>query len=137
MTRTVDIRQAGRAIVVGDGLTILEAAFDGGIAYPYGCRSGRRRACKSRLLSGEFNMLPHTRFALTAEKKAHGLTVACRAQLLTDIEFAWLGNENEIVAFPARRGKTGVAAVGDSARPIAPEPRFQNAACQPSGKTAS
>ncbi len=132
MTRTVDIRQTGRAIAVGDGQTILEAALAAGIAYPHGCRSGRCGACKSQLLAGEVDMLPHTRFALTAEEKAEGLILACRAQPLTSIEVAWIGKENEV----AHGGKTDIAAPDDATRPNAFEPPFPDAARQPSEKTA-
>jgi len=137
MTRTVDIRQTGRAIAVGDGQTILEAALAAGIAYPHGCRSGRCGACKSQLMAGEVDMLPHTRFALTAEEKAQGLILACRAQLLTSVEVAWLGKEDGVVAYPALQVKTDAAAAGDATLPIAPGPPLQNAACQASGKTTS
>lgn len=136
MTRTVDIRQAGRVIAVGDGQTILEAALDAGIAYPHGCRSGRCGSCKSRLLAGEVDMLPHTRFALTAEEKAQGLILACRAQLLTRVEVAWLGKEDEGVAIPARRVKTGVAALDDGTG-LNAEPPVQDAARQAGGTMAS
>ncbi|AJA10943.1 MAG: 2Fe-2S iron-sulfur cluster-binding protein [Sphingobium sp.] len=136
MTRTVDIHQAGRAIAVGDGQTILEAALDAGIAYPHGCRSGRCGTCKSRLVAGEVDMLPHTCFALTPEEKAQGLILACRAQPLTNIEVAWLGKEDEAVAHPARRVKTDVAAPDDATRANT-EPPFQYAARQAGGKTAS
>lgn len=103
MRRKVEIRQAGRTITVGDGQTILAAALDAGIAYPHGCRAGRCGACKSRLLGGEVDMLPHTRFALTADERAEGLILACRAQPLSDTEVAWLGEEGEATSEPARQ----------------------------------
>lgn len=133
MTRTADILQAGRAIAVDDGKTILEAALAAGIAYPHGCRSGRCGACKSRLLAGEVDMLPHTRFALTAEEKAEGFILACRAQLLTSIEVTWLGMENQ----DANGGKTDIAAPDDATRLNTPETPFPDAARQPSEKTGS
>lgn len=103
MTRNIDIRQAGRVIAVGDGQTILAAALDAGIAYPHGCRAGRCGACKSRLLAGEVDMLPHTRFALTDEERAQGLILACRAQPRTDAKVSWLGEEEEEEVTPESR----------------------------------
>lgn len=60
MTNYVDIRQAGRSIAVDEGVTILEAAFAEGIAYPHGCRPGRCGSRKSRLASGEVDLLDHS-----------------------------------------------------------------------------
>ena len=79
MTKHVEIRQAGRSIAVPEGVTILEAALADGIAYPHGCRSGRCGSCKSRLVSGEVDLLDHSRFPLSDEEKAQGLILACRA----------------------------------------------------------
>lgn len=117
VTRTVHIRQTGRPIAVGDKQTILAAALDAGVAFPHGCRSGRCGACKSRLLSGEVDLLAHTRFALTAEEKAQGLILACRAQPLTDIEVAWLG-EAEIIEHPVRSLKAEVVALDSATHDI-------------------
>ena len=77
-------------------------------------------------------MLPHTRFALTAEEKAEGLILACRAQLLTSIEVAWIGKENEV----AHGSKTDIAAPDETTPPNTPEPPFPDAARRPSEKTA-
>lgn len=70
MTRYVEIRQVGRRIAVPEGGTILEAALADGIAYPHGCRSGRCGSCNSRLVSGDVDLLDHSRFALSEEEKA-------------------------------------------------------------------
>ena len=137
MTRKVDIRQADRTVMVGDGQTILEAALHAGIHYPHGCRSGRCGACKSRLIAGEVAMLPYTRFALTPEEKAQGLILACRAQLLTDIEVAWLGKEGEAAAHPARRTRTDAAVSGNARRSIIPGPGLQDDRRQTTGNSAS
>src|SRR3546814_15053012 len=67
-----------------------ESALDAGIAYPHGCRSGRCGACKTRLLSGEVDLLPHTPFALRVDERAHGLVLACRAKPLSDTAVKWL-----------------------------------------------
>src|SRR3546814_11686132 len=42
---------------------------------------GRCGACKTRLLSGEVDLLPHTPFALRVDERAHGLEIgraSCR-----------------------------------------------------------
>lgn len=84
------IRSADCTVDVPDGKTLLETALDAGIAYPHGCRSGRCGACKTRLLSGEVDLLPHTPFSLTADEREQGLILACRAKPLSHIEVKWL-----------------------------------------------
>jgi CDP-4-dehydro-6-deoxyglucose reductase/ferredoxin-NAD(P)+ reductase (naphthalene dioxygenase ferredoxin-specific) len=118
MTKLVDIRRAGRTLAVPEGATILEAALADGIAYPHGCRSGRCGACKSRLVSGEVDLLEHSRFALSGEEKAQGLILACRAIPTTDATVAWLDGGEEIPSH-ARRSLNGrVTAIADATHDI-------------------
>jgi len=105
--RRVDIRQARSSPEVQEGQTLLEAALAADIPYPHGCRSGRCGACKSRLIEGEVELLPHSRFALTDEEKGEGLILACRALPLTDTAVAWLGSDEAEVVQASRR-VTGV-----------------------------
>ena len=118
MGRQIEIRQAGRIIDVPDGRTILERALEEGIAYPHGCRSGRCGSCKSRLVSGEVDLLPHTRFALTDDERSQGLILACRAQPLTDCTVAWLDEEEEQLDLPVRTYRTRVVAIDDATHDI-------------------
>lgn len=113
MTTHVEIRQAGRSIAVPEGVTILEAALTEGIAYPHGCRSGRCGSCKSRLVSGQVDLLDHSRFALSDEEKALGLILACRATPTTDASVAWLGGDEETPSHPRRRLTCHVSAIAD------------------------
>lgn len=98
--RTVDILQARIRLPVQDGQTILEAALRHGVAYPHGCRSGRCGSCKSRLVDGEVDMLPHSRYALPEAEKACGFILACRAVPKTDATVAWIGNDDPAAAPP-------------------------------------
>ncbi|MGH8085862.1 MAG: 2Fe-2S iron-sulfur cluster-binding protein [Lysobacter sp.] len=118
MTKHVEIRQAGRSIVVPEGVTILEAALADGIAYPHGCRSGRCGSCQSRLVSGEVDLLDHSRFALSDEEKAQGLVLACRAIPTTDAIVAWLGGDEQAPSHPRRRLNCRVTAIEDATHDI-------------------
>lgn len=102
------IRSAERSLEVPEGKTLLEAALEAGIAYPHGCRSGRCGACKTRLLAGKVDLLPHTPFSLTADEREQGLILACRARLLSDIEVKWLAQP--AVSHPVIRTGAVVAA---------------------------
>jgi len=106
MTKYVEIRQAGRRIEVPEGGTILEAALADGTAYPHGCRSGRCGSCKSRLVSGEVDLLDHSRFALSEEENAQGLILA------------WLGGDEETASHPRRRLNFRVEAIKDATHDI-------------------
>ncbi len=118
MTNHVEIRQAGRAVAVPEGVTLLEAALADGIAYPHGCRSGRCGSCKSRLVSGAVDLLDHSRFALSDEEKAQGLILACRAIPRTDAIVAWLGGDEETASHPRRRLNCRVTAIADATHDI-------------------
>ncbi|MGD9881478.1 MAG: 2Fe-2S iron-sulfur cluster-binding protein [Reyranella sp.] len=102
MSFKIRIIQADRVIAAPRGVTIMAAALDAGIDYPFGCQSGNCGACKSRLVRGKVMMNEYSEFALSNEEKAHGLILACRAVPLTDCEVAWLEVDDPIV-HPRRR----------------------------------
>ncbi len=103
MSHSVQIKTAGTAVTVEAEETVLDAALAAGIAYPHSCRAGRCGACKSRLVDGEIEMLPHTRFSLTEEERDAGLVLACRAMPRSDCTIAWLGDVEELAAHPLQK----------------------------------
>jgi ferredoxin-NAD(P)+ reductase (naphthalene dioxygenase ferredoxin-specific) len=64
--------------------TILDAALDAGVDYPFGCQSGSCGACKTRLIAGEVELADHSELALSAQERQAGLILACRATPKTD-----------------------------------------------------
>ncbi|MFZ5783082.1 MAG: 2Fe-2S iron-sulfur cluster-binding protein [Pseudomonadota bacterium] len=106
----VHVAQARQTVEVPDGSTVLTAALDAGIPYPFGCQSGSCGACKSRLLRGEVAMRAHSDFALTEDERARGLFLACRALPRSDSEVAWL-EEDDFIFHPRRRLDCCVTAV--------------------------
>ncbi|MCY1128532.1 2Fe-2S iron-sulfur cluster-binding protein [Frigidibacter sp. RF13] len=97
----VTLLNIGRAITVPDGQTILSAALAEGIDYPHGCKSGRCGNCKSRLASGEVEMLDFSRFALPPDERDAGLILACRSVPKGPVSVAWLEDE-DAVSHPVR-----------------------------------
>ena len=91
MSHRVVVANIGATLVVADDQTILQAALAAGLAYPHGCQMGRCGSCKSRLVDGVVDLLPHTPFSLTAADKEQGLTLACRARPRSDCTVSWLG----------------------------------------------
>lgn len=107
----------GRTIDVPAGSTILEAALEAGIDYPFGCQSGNCGACKSRLLRGEVTMAGYSDFALGNDERARGLILACRAVPQTDGEVAWI-EEDDFVAHPRRLMSCRVIGVDNATHDI-------------------
>jgi len=101
MSFTAEITQFDMPIIVEPGQTILDAALKQGVPYPHGCQSGNCGACKSRLIAGEVEMLPHSEYALSADDRMNNLVLACRSVPWEDVQIAWL-NEEEIVTHPLR-----------------------------------
>jgi CDP-4-dehydro-6-deoxyglucose reductase/ferredoxin-NAD(P)+ reductase (naphthalene dioxygenase ferredoxin-specific) len=101
MSFKVHIVPAQRTIEVPTGGTILEAALDAGIGYPFGCQSGNCGACKSHLLKGEVTMEGYSEFALSDEEKSRSLILACRAVPWEECEVAWL-EEDDLIVHPRR-----------------------------------
>jgi ferredoxin-NAD(P)+ reductase (naphthalene dioxygenase ferredoxin-specific) len=110
MTFTAYLRQQDRIIAVAPGETILSAALAAGVPYPHGCQAGNCGACKSRLHAGVVEMMPYSSYALSAEEKAAGLILACRALPGSDVEVAWLEGD-ETALHPLRRLDCRVAAL--------------------------
>ena len=117
MTFKVRIAQADRTIDVPTGGTILEAALDAGIGYPFGCQSGNCGACKSHLVKGEVTMEGYSEFALSDEEKARGLILACRAVPWEECEIAWL-DEDDLIVHPRRVLACKVVGLDDATHDI-------------------
>jgi naphthalene 1,2-dioxygenase ferredoxin reductase component len=117
MSFKVRIAQAGQTVDVPPGATILAAALDAGIAFPFGCQSGNCGACKARLVHGEVAMRAYSDFALTEEEKARGLFLACRALPRHDSEVAWL-EEDDFIFHPRRRPDCRVIGIDDATHDI-------------------
>jgi len=71
-------------------MRILEAALDAGVPYPHGCGSGECGSCKSQLLSGEVTLDRYSPDALSDAEREHGVILACRARVLSDVHVKWL-----------------------------------------------
>ncbi|MBF9232152.1 2Fe-2S iron-sulfur cluster-binding protein [Microvirga alba] len=118
MTHHIHVRSTGRTIAVNEGETILTAALDAGIAYPHGCRSGRCGSCKSRLVKGEVDLLPHTPFSLTEKERQEGLILACRAMPKSSGEVLWLHGDADAVDHPRRDIQARIVEISDATHDI-------------------
>ncbi|HZQ02242.1 MAG TPA: 2Fe-2S iron-sulfur cluster-binding protein [Reyranella sp.] len=117
MSFKVHIVPARRTIEVPTGSTILSAALDAGIGYPFGCQSGNCGACKSHLLKGEVTMEGYSEFALSDEEKERGLILACRSVPWEECEVAWL-EEDDLIVHPRRVLACRVVGLDDATHDI-------------------
>jgi propane monooxygenase reductase component len=60
----VRLEPVGIEMDVEEGETVLNAAFRQGIALMHGCKEGQCASCKSKLISGDIELLKYSTFAL-------------------------------------------------------------------------
>lgn len=92
--KSIKITQSDIPVTDGTG-TILDRALRSGIPYPHVCRSGECGQCKTHLISGDVKQLPSLDCALSAEDRQANLILACRSIAESDIEVAWMEEENK------------------------------------------
>ncbi|HNQ05062.1 MAG TPA: CDP-6-deoxy-delta-3,4-glucoseen reductase [Thiobacillaceae bacterium] len=85
MSYQVKIQPSGHEFTVKADEPLLTAALNAGFALPYGCRNGACGSCKGKVLSGEVDYGVHQEDTLTAEDKAKGLALFCRATARSDL----------------------------------------------------
>jgi ferredoxin-NAD(P)+ reductase (naphthalene dioxygenase ferredoxin-specific) len=81
--------------------TILDAALDAGLDYPFGCQSGSCGACKSRLVSGAVELSDYSELALSEDERDGGLILACRSYPKADCAVMFL-EDSEAHRHPLR-----------------------------------
>lgn len=79
MTYQITIQPSGRQFRADADQAILTAGIDAGVNLPYGCRDGACGACKCLKLEGDIEVQPHQEKALSAEERAGGYILTCRA----------------------------------------------------------
>ncbi len=95
--RTATLK-SGKVIEVGVNQTLLEAALQNGVSWPYSCKTGRCSTCKCKVVRGQTRTLQPEE-GLNAQELDAGWVLGCVRTLDTDvqIEVADLGD----VALPA------------------------------------
>jgi len=72
-------------VAVRDGGMLLDGLLGGGVPFAYACQAGMCGECRCRLVSGRVEELPSSPGALLARDRAHGVILACRARVLSDL----------------------------------------------------
>ena len=71
-------------VPVQPGDTVLASLLRAGLAAPFSCQAGNCGTCKFELVSGEVHELAYSEHALSADERARGIVLACRAQVCDD-----------------------------------------------------
>lgn len=81
----VRIEPSGHEFVARVGETILEGALREGFNLPYSCRNGACGTCKGKVLTGAVDFGEYETKALSADERAQGKALFCRAVPLGDV----------------------------------------------------
>ena len=100
----VRFEPVGIEMDVEEGETVLNAAFRQGIALMHGCKEGQCASCKSRLVSGDIELLKYSTFALPDYERETGAYPLCRTLAYSDIEVELL-NFDEDLSIPRDPGE--------------------------------
>ena len=73
-----------RPVPVEPGDTILASLLRAGLTFPFSCQAGNCGTCKCELVSGDVHELEHSEHLLSAEERARGVILACRARVHGD-----------------------------------------------------
>ncbi len=85
MTSQVTLTKNNITFPVEESESILDAAVNQGISFPYACKKGICGACKGKVVQGEFDyIIDPTR--LSEEEKQQGFTLFCCVKAKQDLE---------------------------------------------------
>ena len=84
-TFTAVIQSMGKTVTVKHRQTLLEAALEAGLDYPFSCGAGSCTTCKTKLIQGEYKDLSDMSLVLTEDDLKKGYILACQAIPKTDL----------------------------------------------------
>ncbi len=101
MSHIIRIEGSSTAVDAEPGDTVLDALLMAGVGFSYSCQAGNCGTCRCELVSGDILELEYSEHALSAEDRARGVVLACRAQVWGDVTVRRLDDE-EFVVHPSR-----------------------------------
>jgi naphthalene 1,2-dioxygenase ferredoxin reductase component len=107
---TVTVADLNQSVPAEEGQTVLDALLAHGVGFAYSCQAGNCGTCRCELVSGDVMELEYSEHALSAEDRARGIVLACRAQVWGDVVVRRLEAESFIV-HPSRVLRCQVADV--------------------------
>ena len=98
VVHTVRLEPVGLEMEVEEGETVLNAAFRQGIALMHGCKEGQCGSCKSRLISGDIELLKYSTFALPDYERETEHILLCKTHAYSDLEVELLNFDEDLLA---------------------------------------
>ena len=81
-------RIAGREVPVGPRQTLLDAALQAGVAFPYSCKVGGCGTCKCQIQQGKVHELTESGYLLSEQELRDGYVLACQSVPVSDVTVA-------------------------------------------------
>ncbi len=85
LTHIVRFEPVGIEMEIGEGETVLNAAFRQGVALMHGCKEGQCASCKSILREGDIELLKYSTFALSDSEREQDKVLLCKTQAYSDL----------------------------------------------------
>jgi CDP-4-dehydro-6-deoxyglucose reductase len=85
MPYRVALQPSGHTFEVPDDQSVLTAGLAAGWNLPYSCRLGMCRSCRAKIVEGHVDHGDYFEHVLTAEMRAQGFALLCRAKPLSDL----------------------------------------------------
>ncbi|HRP69724.1 MAG TPA: 2Fe-2S iron-sulfur cluster binding domain-containing protein [Turneriella sp.] len=79
------IQSMNKTVTVKHRQTLLEAALEAGLDYPFSCGAGSCTSCKTKLVQGEYKDLSDMSLVLTEDDLKKGYILACQTLPKTDL----------------------------------------------------
>ncbi len=79
------IQSMDKTVTVKHRQTLLEAALEAGLDYPYSCGAGSCTTCKTKLIQGQYKDLSDMSLVLTEDDLKKGYILACQALPKSDL----------------------------------------------------
>ena len=112
MSLTVTVADMNQSAPAEEGETVLGALLAHGIGFAYSCQAGNCGTCKCELVSGDILELEYSEHALSPHEHSHGIVLACRSQMWSDVVVRRLDSE-DFVVHPSRVMRCRVAEIAN------------------------
>ncbi|MEM1202844.1 MAG: 2Fe-2S iron-sulfur cluster binding domain-containing protein [Acidobacteriota bacterium] len=84
-TYNFEVLPQGQVLEIDDRSTLLDAALDAGLPFPYGCQAGECGACVCRLVTGQLKFEMDTSHLISPGQKQAGYVLACQSKAESDV----------------------------------------------------
>ncbi|MFT4585005.1 MAG: NAD(P)H-flavin reductase/ferredoxin [Gammaproteobacteria bacterium] len=117
-TYQVSIEPFAQTVTVGARETILHAALEAGLAYPYECQTGACSTCKTQVIEGEIKALTDFAYVLEMDEIRGGTILACQSLAASDLKIRVHTLDDGLPSIPSREYKGTISEMTPLTRDI-------------------